>query len=54
MIGGTLVYCVTMLFGFKLAGIHQILIGVTVALICMIIGSRVGKPTDEKILDIYF
>ena len=54
MIGGTLIYCVTMLFGFKLAGIHQILIGVTVALICMIIGSRVGKPTDEKILDIYF
>ena len=54
MVGGTLVYCVTMLFGFKIAGIHQILIGVTTALICMIIGSCVGKPTDEKILDIYF
>ena len=54
MVGGPLVYCVTMLFGFKIAGIHQILIGVTTALICMIIGSCVGKPTDEKILDIYF
>ena len=54
MVGGTLVNCVTMLFGFKIAGIHQILIGVTTALICMIIGSCVGKPTDEKILDIYF
>ncbi len=54
MVGGTLVYCVTMFFGFKIAGIHQILIGVTVALVCMVIGSRAGKPTDEKILDIYF
>ncbi len=54
MVGGTLVYCVTMFFGFKIAGIHQILIGVAVALVCMVIGSHVGKPTDEKILDIYF
>lgn len=54
MVCGTLVYCVAMLFGFKIAGIHQILIGVTVALIAMIVGSHLGKKTDEKILDIYF
>ena len=54
MIGGTLVYCLTMLFGFKIAGIHQILIGVTVALIAMVAGSHFGKKTDDEILDIYF
>ena len=54
MVSGTVVYCVCMLLGIKVAGIHQILIGVTVALAGMIIGSRVGKKTDEDILDIYF
>ena len=54
MVCGTLVYCLTMLVGFKIAGIHQILIGVTVSLAAMIIGSRFGKKTDDEILDIYF
>ena len=54
MVGGTLVYCVTMLFGFKIAGIHQILIGITVALLCMEAGSYMGKKTDDEVLDIYF
>ena len=54
MVSGTVVYCVCMLLGIKVAGIHQILIGVTVALAGMVIGSRVGKKTDEDILAIYF
>lgn len=54
MVCGTLVYCLTMLVGFKIAGIHQILIGVTVALIAMVAGSYFGKKTDDEILDIYF
>ena len=54
MVSGTVVYCVCMLLGIKIAGIHQILIGVTVALAGMVIGSRVGKKTDEDILAIYF
>lgn len=54
MVCGTLVYCVAMLFGFKIAGIHQILIGVTVALIAMVVGSHFGKKTDKETLDIYF
>ena len=54
MVGGTVVYCVCMLFGVKIGGIHQILIGVTVALVGMLVGSHVGKQTDDKILDIYF
>jgi sodium/pantothenate symporter len=54
MISGTAVYCVTMLFGFKLAGIHQILLGASAALAGMIIGSYFGKKTDNEILDLYF
>lgn len=54
MVAGTLIYCVTMLFGFKIAGIHQILIGITVALAGMLIGSYFGKKTDDEVLDIYF
>lgn len=54
MVCGTLVYCTAMLFGFKIAGIHQILIGVTVALIAMIAGSLYGKKTDPEVLDVYF
>ena len=54
LVGGTLVYCVCMLLGIKIAGIHQILIGVAVSLACMVVGSCAGKRTDEKILDIYF
>ena len=47
-------YCVCMLLGYKIGGIHQILIGVTVSLAAMLIGSRVGKKTDDAILDVYF
>ena len=54
MIIGTLVYCVTMFFGFKIAGIHQILLGITAALAAMIVGSYLGKKTDDEVLDIYF
>ncbi|MBQ4649401.1 MAG: sodium/panthothenate symporter, partial [Firmicutes bacterium] len=54
MICGTLVYCVTMALGFKIAGIHQILIGILVSLAAMIIGSHLGKKTDDQILNIYF
>ena len=54
MAAGTLVYCTAMLLGFKIAGIHQILIGITVSLAAMIIGSYFGKKTDDKVLDLYF
>ena len=54
LVGGTLVYCGCMLLGVKVAGIHQILIGVTVSLACMVIGSCAGKRIDKDVLDIYF
>ena len=52
--GGTLAYCVTMAFGFKIAGLHQITIGITVALVLMIVGSLVAKPTDKQALEVFF
>ena len=48
MIGGTLAYCTAMALGFKIAGLHQITIGITVALVCMIVGSLIGKPSSEN------
>ena len=54
MAGGTAAYCLTMLFGFKIMDIHQILIGIIVSLLCMIIGSHVGKNVDKEVLGIYF
>ena len=52
--GGTLAYCVAMALGFKIAGLHQITIGITVALVLMIIGSLVSKPTEKKALEAFF
>lgn len=54
MVGGTISYCFCMLMGWKAFGIHQILIGIVVSLLCMVIGSLVGKQTDKKVLDLYF
>ncbi len=54
MAGGTLAYCITMVLGFKLFGIHQILIGMAVSILGMVIGSVATKPTEKKVLDVYF
>ena len=54
MIGGTVVYCVTMALGIKIMDIHQILLGMIVSLLCMVIGSYVGKDVDKKVLGVYF
>ena len=54
MAGGTVVYCLTMLMGIKIMEIHQILIGIVVSLLCMIIGSYVGKDVDQETLGTYF
>jgi len=52
--GGTLAYCVAMALGFKIAGLHQITIGITVALVLMIVGSLASKPTDRQALEAFF
>ena len=54
MAGGTFAYCLCMAIGFKPFGLHQIVIGVTVAFLLMVIGSYLGKPSDEKRLEAFF
>ncbi len=54
MIGGTLTYCVCMAVGFKIFGLHQIVIGITVSLLLMVAGSYLGKPSDKKALAVFF
>ena len=54
MVFGVAAYCICMALGFKIFGLHQITIGLTVALVAMIVGSLAGKPSDEKKLAIFF
>ena len=54
MAAGTIVYCVTMALGITAGGIHQILLGIGVSLICMLIGGWTGKTADREVLDVYF
>lgn len=50
MVGGTLAYCGTMAAGITFFGLHQIVIGITISLLCMVVGSLVvsSKATSEK------
>ncbi len=54
MIGGTAAYCITMALGFKLFGLHQITIGIPVALILMIAGSLLTKKPDQEVEAVFF
>lgn len=54
MVGGTAAYCIAMALGFKMFGLHQITIGIPVALILMVVGSLATKQADEKTLDVFF
>src|SRR5699024_12194300 len=54
MAAGTIAYCVTMALGITAGGIHQILIGIGVSLICMLIGGWTGKTADREDLHVYF
>lgn len=52
--GGTIVYCLTQGLGFKIMGLHQITIGISCSLILFLIGSYLGKPEEEKVLERFF
>ena len=54
MVGGVAAYCVAMAMGFKIAGLHQITIGLAVALVLMVVGSLAGKPTEKRALEPFF
>lgn len=52
--GGTLAYCLTQGLGFKVMGLHQITIGITVSLLFFLIGAYAGKPADARVLQVFF
>lgn len=54
MAAGTISYCVTMGLGLTVGGIHQILIGIVVSVLCMIIGSLTGDKERGDVLEVYF
>ncbi len=59
MVGGVVVYCATMAAGFKIAGLHQIVIGIVVAGVLMFAGSaldrRSAAASDERAMrEIFF
>ena len=52
--GGTIVYCLAQGLGFKLMGLHQITIGISCSLLLFLIGSCLGKPEEERVLEKFF
>ena len=54
MLGGVVCYCVCMALKIKVLDLHQIVIGIGVSLVLFLIGTYMGKSTDEKVLRIFF
>ena len=57
MIGGTASYCLCMAFGFKVMGLHQIVIGITVAGALMMAGSLFGRrdaAEEQRMCEVFF
>ena len=54
MAGGTLAYCACMAVGFKVADLHQIVIGIAVAGVLMLVGSLAGKQRKDANLAVFF
>ena len=48
MCGGVVVYCAMMAAGFKPFGLHQIVIGISLSLVLMLVGSWLGSRRDAK------
>jgi sodium/pantothenate symporter len=43
-----------MALGIKVFSLHQIVIGIGVSLILFLLGNSLGKPTEEKVLRVFF
>ncbi len=57
MAGGTLSYCACMALGFKVMGLHQIVIGVAVAGVLMVVGSLIEKRSaaeQARVNEVFF
>ena len=52
--GGTIIYCTTQAIGFKIFDLHQITLGISSSLILFLIGSYIGKPTNNQTLKEFF
>ena len=48
MVGGVLVYCLTMAVGFKPFDLHQIVLGASVSLLLMLVFSWLGTRHDAR------
>ena len=54
MLGGVVCYCACMALKIKVLDLHQIVIGIGVSLVLFLIGTYMGKGTDEKVLRVFF
>jgi sodium/pantothenate symporter len=54
MAGGVLIYGYFMWNQIPVFGFHQIVVGIGVGLVLFVIGSLLGKPTDEKVQKLFF
>ena len=59
MVGGVAVYCASMAVGFKIAGLHQIVIGIVVAGALMLVGSLLDRrdsddPAEKAMRAVFF
>lgn len=54
MAGGTVAYCAAMAVGFKVAGLHQIVIGIIVAFVLMMVGSWAGRKGSPETSEVFF
>ena len=57
MIGGSASYCLCMALGFKVMGLHQIVIGITVAGVFMVLGSLLGRrdaAEEKRMCEVFF
>lgn len=54
IVGGVSVYCATMALGFKIGGMHQIVIGIAVAGVLMVAGTLIGKHSSSSRLEVFF
>ena len=54
MAGGVSAYCYFMAAQIPIFGFHQIVVGIGLGFVLFVTGSLLGKPTDEKVLKLFF
>ena len=52
--GGTFFYCLAQGLGFKIMGLHQITIGISLSLVLFLVGSFLGKSEPDEVLREFF